>query len=326
MKLTKNLSLALVLILVLAFALTGCQKKDSSGKVVPENAVAVVGEKVLDLETFNKAFAMVERSYNELYGDTIWTQEIQGQTVREMIRQRILDAMVVEEIIIKYVESTGFKVSDEEIAEAYKAFMETASANADLTAFYEANGIDEAYIKSQIASKLMSEQFETLLYEEVQKDTATLEALYESYPLQVDASHILVADEALAKVIKGKLDNGDDFAQLAKENSVDTGTAENGGELGLFARGTMVTEFENAAFAMKPGEISDIVQSKFGYHIIKVNDVQTLNILKANGASEEEIAIHKETLLSNVAQDAYITKVEALRAETTIDTFPDRVK
>ncbi|MDO9593123.1 MAG: peptidylprolyl isomerase [Erysipelotrichaceae bacterium] len=326
MKLTKNLSLALVLILVLAFALTGCQKKDSNGKIVPENAVAVVGDKVLDLETFNKAFAMVERSYNELYGDTIWTQEIQGQTVRDMIRERILDAMVVEELIIKNVESTGFKVSDEEIAESYKAFMETASANADLTAFYTANGIDEAYIKSQIVSKLMSEQFEALLYEEVKKDTATLEALYDTYPLQVDASHILVADEALAKVIKGKLDGGEDFAQLAKENSIDTGTAESGGALGLFARGTMVTEFENAAFAMKPGEISGIIKSKFGYHIIKVNAVQTLNILKANGASEEEIAIHKETLLSNVSQDAYIAKVEALRAEATIDTFPERIK
>jgi foldase protein PrsA len=322
----RHLGLALVLILVLAFSLTGCQKKDSSGNVVPENAVAVVGDKVIDIETFNKAFAMVERSYNELYGDTIWTQEIQGQTVREMIRERILDAMVVEELIINYVKSSGFEISEDEINEAYAAFMETASADADLTAFYEANGIDEAYIKTQIQSKLYSEEFENMVYADAEGDTSTLDTLYETYPLQVDASHILVAESELADEIKTKIVNGEDFAELARQYSIDTGSAQSGGALGLFGRGTMVEAFENAAFALKAGEVSDVVESQFGYHIIQVHDVQTLNTMIAGGASEQEVEIQKSSLMSNVAQDAYIAKIESLRTETKVDTFPDRVK
>jgi len=320
------LSLTLALILVLALSLGGCQKKDSTGAVVPENAVAVVNGEVMDLETFNKAFAMVERSYNELYGDTIWTQEIQGQTVRDMIRERILEAMVIEKLIIGHVSSTDYKLSEEEVEEAYTAFMETAAEDADLTAFYEANGIDEAYIKSQIESKLYTEEFERQVYTEVESDTANLESLYDTYPLQVDASHILVAEAALADEIKGKIAAGEDFAELAKQYSVDTGSAQTGGALGLFGRGTMVEEFEKAAFALKAGEVSEVIQSQFGYHIIKVHDVQTLNTMKANGASEQEIEIQKSALMSNIAQDAYLAKIDALRAEATVDTYPERIK
>ena len=322
----RSLSLTLALILVLALSLGGCQKKDSTGAVVPENAVAVVNGEVMDLETFNKAFAMVERSYNELYGDTIWTQEIQGQTVRDMIRERILEAMVIEKLIIGHVSSTDYKLSEEEVEEAYTAFMKTAAEDADLTAFYEANGIDEAYIKSQIESKLYTEEFERQVYTEVESDTANLESLYDTYPLQVDASHILVAEAALADEIKGKIAAGEDFAELAKQYSVDTGSAQTGGALGLFGRGTMVEEFEKAAFALKAGEVSEVIQSQFGYHIIKVHDVQTLNTMKANGASEQEIEIQKSALMSNIAQDAYLAKIDALRAEATVDTYPERIK
>lgn len=322
----RSLSLTLALILVLALSLGGCQKKDSTGAVVPENAVAVVNGEVMELETFNKAFAMVERSYNELYGDTIWTQEIQGQTVRDMIRERILEAMVIEKLIIGHVSSTDYKLSEEEVEEAYTAFMETAAEDADLTAFYEANGIDEAYIKSQIESKLYTEEFERQVYTEVESDTANLESLYDTYPLQVDASHILVAEAALADEIKGKIAAGEDFAELAKAYSIDTGSAQTGGALGLFGRGTMVEEFEKAAFALKAGEVSEVIQSQFGYHIIKVHDVQTLNTMKANGASEQEIEIQKSALMSNIAQDAYLAKIDALRAEATVDTYPERIK
>jgi foldase protein PrsA len=322
----RSLSLTLALILVLALSLGGCQKKDSTGAVVPENAVAVVNGEVMDLETFNKAFAMVERSYNELYGDTIWTQEIQGQTVRDMIRERILEAMVIEKLIIGHVSSTDYKLSEEEVEEAYTAFMETAAEDADLTAFYEANGIDEAYIKSQIESKLYTEEFERQVYAEVESDTANLEGLFDTYPLQVDASHILVAEAALADEIKGKIAAGEDFAELAKQFSVDTGSAQTGGALGLFGRGTMVEEFEKAAFALKAGEVSEVIQSQFGYHIIKVHDVQTLNTMKANGASEQEIEIQKSALMSNISQDAYLAKIDALRAEAVVDTYPERIK
>jgi foldase protein PrsA len=318
--------LTLALILVLALSLGGCQKKDSTGAVVPENAVAVVNGEVMEIETFNKAFAMVERSYNELYGDTIWTQEIQGQTVRDMIRERILEAMVIEKLIIGHVSSSDFELSEEEVEEAYAAFMETAAEDPDLTAFYEANGIDEAYIKSQIESKLYTEEFERLVYTEVEGDTANLESLYDTYPLQVDASHILVTEAELADEIKGKIAAGEDFAELAKQYSVDTGSAQTGGALGLFGRGTMVEEFEQAAFALKAGEVSEVIQSQFGYHIIKVHDVQTLNTLKANGASEQEIEIQKSALMSNIAQDAYLAKIDALRAEAAVDTYPERIK
>src|SRR5262249_30541579 len=99
-------------------------------------------------------------------------------------------------------------------------------------------------------------------------------------PEQIRASHILLKtegkDDAAVKTRAEELlkqaKAGADFAELAKKNSEDEASAKNGGDLDYFKRGRMVPEFEQVAFALQPGEISDVVKTSFGYHIIKLTD------------------------------------------------------
>jgi len=90
---------------------------------------------------------------------------------------------------------------------------------------------------------------------------------------QIRASHVLLKDEATAKEVRAQLvANPDSFAEVAKEKSTDQGSGRRGGELGLFGPGRMVPEFESAAFALKPGEISEVVKTQYGWHVIKVTE------------------------------------------------------
>jgi len=107
-------------------------------------------------------------------------------------------------------------------------------------------------------------------------DDAEVKAYYDAHGSEfatdrVKASHILVVDEAVAKDLLAKLrEDPSQFDKLAKEHSIDKANAEKGGDLGFFGRGRMVKEFEEAAFALsKDGEISDVVHTRFGYHVIK---------------------------------------------------------
>ena len=119
---------------------------------------------------------------------------------------------------------------------------------------------------------------------------------------RVRASHILIgipqnADAATKQQAKTKaeallkdLKAGKDFAEAAKANSQDPGSAPNGGDLGYFEQGQMVPPFEQAAFALKAGEMSDIVETQFGYHIIKVAEKQNSRVVpldEAKGQIEE---------------------------------------
>ena len=86
------------------------------------------------------------------------------------------------------------------------------------------------------------------------------------------ARHILVESKDKAREIFEKMPHGSDFAQLAKEYSKDPGSKDQGGELGFFTRGQMVPQFEEAAFKLKKGEVSEPFESQFGWHVVRVDD------------------------------------------------------
>ena len=86
---------------------------------------------------------------------------------------------------------------------------------------------------------------------------------------KIKCSHILVAKQSEALAVLERIKNGEKFGRLAKDLSTDSGSAKRDGNLGYFARGAMVKPFENAAFKLQVGEVSEPVKSEFGYHIIK---------------------------------------------------------
>lgn len=85
---------------------------------------------------------------------------------------------------------------------------------------------------------------------------------------QIRCAHILVKNETTAKEVLDKINKGESFAKLAEAYSLD-GSRKRGGDLGFFGKGMMVKEFENASFALQKGQVSGIVKTQFGYHIIK---------------------------------------------------------
>ncbi len=178
---------------------------------------------------------------------------------------------------------------------------------------------------------LREEYFAKTLKSSISEDQAKeiYDAKVASMPSQdeVSARHILVDSEEKAKELRAKIVAGADFAQVAKENSTDPGSKDQGGLLGYFTKGQMVPEFEAAAFKMQKGEVSEPIKTNFGWHIIKLEDrrrkappsfdsvkATIMNSLVVRKAQEKAVELRKQATLDYV--DAGIKKqVEEQKAK-----------
>ena len=187
----------------------------------------------------------------------------------------------------------------------------------------DAQGLDERVdVRLNLLNQRQSALADAYLRARVEQrvDAAAIEAAYreryaEAAPTeQVKASHILVEDKATAEDIRAKLADGAAFADLAKEYGTD-GTAEKGGELGWFEQGDMVPEFSEAAFALEVGEVSEPVETPFGWHLIRVADRRDKPVPKL-----EEV---RQEIAQSLAEQAQESVVEQARSEAEV-SFPDR--
>jgi peptidyl-prolyl cis-trans isomerase D len=162
--------------------------------------------------------------------------------------------------------------------------------------------------------------------EDIKKNYESNQYKYTDLEEQVRARHILIRAGSDAKpeekaAAKAKIDaaltrakSGEDFAALSKELSEDTVSAAKGGDLGYTPRGRMVPEFDKVMFATKPGEISDVVETKYGYHIIKVEGVRKGNVSLEEATPEiadEMYRTEKATAEAKAAADGYLARIKA---------------
>jgi parvulin-like peptidyl-prolyl isomerase len=152
----------------------------------------------------------------------------------------------------------------------------------DMLKNFETYNISESTVREVYKTELLRKK----LLEEITKDTPRTEE-------QVWARHILVETEEEAQVVYQKLTTGkEDFAEVARTTSKDTGSGANGGDLGWFGKGAMVAEFEAAAFSQPIGEIGKPVKSEFGYHIIQVLARQELPLTDSQYQQKKETAFN----------------------------------
>lgn len=135
---------------------------------------------------------------------------------------------------------------------------------------------------------------------------------------EVKARHILVESEEKAKEIAEKIAHGADFAEMAKQYSKDPGTKDDGGSLGYFSRGQMVPQFEEAAFKLETGDVSEPVQTQFGWHLIQVEDRRQ--------RKPPEFEVIKDRLMASMIHRKAQQIAAKLRGDATIEYVDPEIK
>ena len=250
-------------------------------KPVPEKLPAVIarvnGEPVMKVD--------VDRQIKQL---ELQAQRSVPPEQRDAVYRGVIDQLVTIQVLLQETKARNIVVSEAEAKAASDQKLKELRAQVpDQAAFNKAmaeRNMTVAKLRSDIRNDiLISRLLEAEMAKVPPPTDAELKAYYDKNPNEfsgVRAAHVLIRpegfDEDSKKKARAKAEDvmkqaraGTDFAELAKQHSAD-GSAQQGGDLGFFTRERMVAPFSNAAFALQPGQISDVVETQFGFHVIKV--------------------------------------------------------
>jgi peptidyl-prolyl cis-trans isomerase C len=254
------------------------------------------------------------------------------------LEKRVLDNLINVELLYQQSQKVGTKVDEAEVNAQFETLKKKFPTEAEFKNIIEKMKLTEEAMKSQIRRGIAIQRFlDKQTIGKVKIPEEEIKAYYEGHtnlfkkPEQVRASHILIkvdpkatekqkakARKKIEKIGK-RLKDGEDFGALAKEFSQCPSSAK-GGDLNYFGRGQMVKPFSDAAFALNVGETSDVVETRFGYHLIKVTEKKPATTL-----SYEEVKDRiRQNLMREKIREEVSQYVMQLKKEAKIEKFTDK--
>lgn len=321
--------------LALLFALTGfALGADKKGAKPAKETVAATNPTAVVAKVNGVAItqAEVDRAVKILLAQSKMQQPVPGEIMKKA-EAAAMNQLIASELLYQAGVKTADKDLDKQVetqiaqrraqfpspVEYEKALKENNLTEKDLTVLMRKDIVINNLLQKEVAGKITVSEADVKKFYDDNKDKFKTEE-------SVKASHILIGVDAKAtaddkkkakekaEAIRKRLLTGEDFAAVAKKEST-CPSASQGGDLGSFTKGQMVPEFEKAAFALKPGEISDVVETKFGYHIIKVQEKKPAGTVSFDEAKKNI----EGYLKSQKTQKAVNEYLEKLRKEAKVE-------
>ncbi|MBL7574802.1 peptidylprolyl isomerase [Peptoniphilus asaccharolyticus] len=303
--------------IVLGVGLSALLITTACGTPKKEGVAATVNGVDITQEEFVKNYASQRNYYTLSAGSEDYLKQNSPQdpskTMDQVIKESVLNDLIDMEILKQDAEKMGIKADEVEVDKKLNEIKEQMGGQEAFDEQLKQMGSNEAYYREYFTNLNIMQQYYKAKEADFKATEDEIKKYYDEHKdeyFTADAAHILVKDVNEANLIKKELAKGADFAQIAKEKSTDKGTAEKGGELGEFSNGMMVKEFEDVVKSIKVGEISDPVESQFGFHIIKLNKFENKKL--------EEV---KENIESAVTQQKYKDYLDKLKKDAKVEKF-----
>lgn len=250
--------------------------------------------------TSSTSEVVVETSAGEITKDELYN------AMKSVAGEAVLTNLIYDKVL-----SAKYEVTDEEVNAKIDELKEQLGSNFE-AALQSYGYKSEDDLKQVYRIGLLQERAAVATLKATDEE---IQKAYDEYAPRLKGRHILVKTEEEAKEIIDSLKNGADFAKLAKEKSTDTASGANGGELGWFGKGDMVSEFEEAAYALELNTISEPIKSKHGYHIIQITEKEEKKSLE-----EMKDQLAYEVKVSKITNDimAEVMEKELKEAKVTI--------
>ena len=255
-------------ILTMLFAVS-CKKAD-------ENAVATVNGKAISEKEFTENYKVYERMYKQQLGEeALKKTDKDGVSFKDKLKENILEKLIVDELINQEIDNKKIAITDEEVNNLYEQTIKDMGGQEQYEEFLKQQNITDDFIKDSNKKDYKQQKLEEAFYKDNKVTEEEIKDFYDANKerlIKYSLSQIMADNEEDAKKLYDKLEAGEDFAELAKNESSDTYSAANGGNMGEVQASTMPEEFLNAVSATEIGSYSKVFKSDMGYHIVKVDD------------------------------------------------------